>query len=195
MTNLKILRLRLSFGFVVLCAAASFAADEPRLKATLKATSPVSMAYSIDGKSLALGYKTVKLWDVVNDRELMVLKGHDSLVWSLAFSPDGKTLASGCGPTIKLAAPNEKEEESETGVPEIKLWDIATGELHATLSGHTNLVSSLAYCPDGKTLASASHDQTVRLWNIETGKQIGIIKGFSCPVNSVAYSPDGKTLA
>src|SRR5262249_42012947 len=70
------------------------------------------------------------------------LKGHTDAVWSVAFSPDGKTLALGGG----LA-----------GQPgEIQLWDVATGKEQATLKGHTDGVNCVAFSPDGKTLASAS---------------------------------------
>jgi RNA polymerase sigma factor (sigma-70 family) len=102
---------------------------------------------------------------------------HDRFVWSVAYSPDGKTLASG--------SPD----------PTIKLWDVKTGKEQATLKGHTDRVWSVSFSPDGKTLASGSWDQTIKLWEVATGKEQATLKGHTFAVLSVAYSPDGKTLA
>src|SRR5947209_5060841 len=68
-------------------------------------------------------------------------------------------------------------------------------KLRDTLQGHTSFVSSVAYSPDGKTLASGSYDQTVRLWDVATGKEQATLQGHTDRVWSVRYSPDRKTLA
>ena len=60
---------------------------------------------------------------------------------------------------------------------------------------HDGRVHSVAYSPDGKTLASGSGDQTIKLWDVTTGKERATLKGHTGMVLSVAYSPDGKTLA
>src|SRR6516162_4943192 len=73
--------------------------------------------------------------------------------------------------------------------------DVATGKERATLKGHTEVVTSVAYSPDGKTLASGSRDKTIKLWEVATGKEQATLKGHTGEVWSVAYSPDGKTLA
>src|SRR4051812_30915869 len=64
-----------------------------------------------------------------------------------------------------------------------------------TLDGHTNVVYSVAFSPDGKTLASGSQDQTIKLWDVATGKEKATLKGHTSWVGSVAFGPGGKLLA
>ena len=90
---------------------------------------------------------TIKLWDAATGKEIQTLTGHTSYVRSVAFSPDGKTIASGSWDQT------------------IKLWDATTGKEIQTLSGHTDDVSSVAFSPDGKTIASGSDDTTIKLWD------------------------------
>jgi WD40 repeat protein len=78
----------------------------------------------------------------------------------------------------------------------VRIWDAATGEQLQEMKGHTGGVASgVSYSPDGKTLASASYDNTVRIWDAATGEQLQEIKGHVGSVESVSYSPDGNTLA
>src|SRR5262249_14242462 len=77
------------------------------------------------------------------------------------------------------------------------LWDTTTGKVRTVLEGHAELVQSLAFSPDGKSLASASHDRTVKVWDIAAGKEVCsfvITDVVGCAM-SVTFSPDGKTLA
>jgi DNA-binding beta-propeller fold protein YncE len=105
------------------------------------------------------------------------IKGHDALVYSIAFSPDGKVLASAGFDSI------------------VKLWEFPAGKLQRDLKGHTGAVYCVAYSKDGTMLASASLDKTIRLWNPADGKPIRELKGHTDIVDSVAWSPDGKLLA
>jgi WD40 repeat protein len=105
------------------------------------------------------------------------LSAHADSVTSVAFSHDGRTLASGS--------------VDDT----IKLWDVASGLQLRTLAGHADTVTSLAFSPDGRLLASASIDATIILWDTATGQQLRTLIGHSGSVASVAFSPDGRTLA
>ncbi len=77
----------------------------------------------------------------------------------------------------------------------MKLWDAATGKELATLTGHSNAVSSVAFSADGRRIASGSGDHTVKLWDAATGREIATLTGHSNAVSSVAFSADGRRIA
>jgi hypothetical protein len=95
---------------------------------------------------------------------------------TVAFSPDGQTLALDNGWSVEL-------------------WRVSDGTLVRTLKGHDHSVSSVAFSPDGQTLASGSEDKTVRLWRVSDGTLLRTLEGHSKQVMSVALSPDGQILA
>ena len=102
----------------------------------------------------------------------------DAAIYSVAFSPDGKTVVSG--------------NNDHT----LHLWNAITGQpIGQPLRGHLDAVYSVAFSPDGKTVVSGSVDHTLRLWNAITGQPIGHpLQGHSETIRSVAFSPDGKTV-
>jgi WD40 repeat protein len=106
-----------------------------------------------------------------------VLTGHKDLIYALAFSPDGKTVASsGYDRTIKL-------------------FDVATGKEIMTLKDHSDTVYGLAFSPDGKMLASGAADRAVKIWDVATGKRLHTLSDSTDWVYAVTWSPDGKHVA
>ena len=147
------------------------------------------------------------------------LKGHTGDVFSVSFSPDGQTIASGSSDnTIRLwdvvAGEHKKTLKGHTGdvfsvsfSPDgqtiasgssdntIRLWDAVAGEHKKTLKGHTDWVRSVSFSPDGQTIASGSSDNTIRLWDVVAGEHKKTLKGHTRDVFSVSFSPDGQTIA
>jgi WD40 repeat protein len=159
----------------------------------------ISVAFSPDGKTLASGVSngTIKLWNVTRGGAVDTLTGYAD-VSHVAFSPDGKTLASGG---------EVRDEKTAVRRTMIKLWDVATGKEQSTFTPveKKSLVSSLAFSPDGKTLAISTYfidDSGVKyagvavlLWDMKTSQVKTTLKGHTSPVKSLAFSPDSKTLA
>jgi WD40 repeat protein/serine/threonine protein kinase len=146
------------------------------------------------------------------------LRGNGDWMWSLAFMPGGRTLASGSNDQtlrvwdvekgilktslnahqgmVSAVAITSNGGTLATGSTDrtVKLWDASSLQLRATLDKHTAPVEALAFSPDGKTLASASADRTVRLWDAGTGAERTVLQGGQGRLYCVAYSPNGKTL-
>lgn len=158
---------------------------------------------------------TVQLWDVEEAQRIAILAGHEKGVRSIAFSPDGSTLASAAADgTVRLWniaramqiavfehpdevlsvswKPDGKTFASGAKDSKIRLWDAAGGK-PIVISGHEGPVTCVAWNVDA-VLASASRDKTIRLWD-QSGNQLGVLAGHSAPVTNIAWSPDGKRIA
>ena len=149
------------------------------------------------------------------------LRGHNSRLVSVSFSPDSTILASVAkngpihlwdmqshtifrtfsGETLggqvssMLFSPTDPLLASVTSDKKIKLLDIKTGEIIHTFSGHRIGAASLAFSPDGRTLASGGFDPTIKLWDVETGENFATLLGDRRGNPALAFSPDGKSLA
>ena len=141
------------------------------------------------------------------------LKGH---INSVAFSPDGKYVVSGCSDTtlriwevesgqemhileghidgVRSVAfsPDGKYVVSGSYDTTVRIWDVATETETKNLKGHTDWINSVAFSPDGINVASGSLDKTGRIWEVESGQEMHILEGHSSSVTSVAFSPNGQ---
>jgi WD40 repeat protein len=156
-----------------------------------------SVAYTPDGAILASGagnnnpfspvVSETKLWDLAAEKEQARLKGHIGVVSCVAFSPDGRWLATA---SFDYA---------------VKIWDVAEKKEVATLDSeattvdfpatHQGAVSSVAWSPDGKTLATGAFDKLVRLWDTTTWRERAALKGHEGFIGCLAFAPSGKWLA
>jgi WD40 repeat protein len=126
-------------------------------------------------------------WDTSTGRSTGTPLEHKGSVSSVAFSPDGKTLAAGGGVF--------DSEGNRWTSGEAKLWDVATGKERLTIKRHTDVIAALAFAPDGQTLVTGGADALVKLWDANSGEERTALLGHSGRVTAVAFSPDGKTLA
>ena len=197
--------------------------NEPSHTVMVPIQQPKCIVFSPDGRSIALtSYLdgTILLWDLATRRERMVL--HQlSPVTSIAFSPDGRWLATGGGVigrssfgtsnlalgdycmrvslalTTALAFSRDGALLASAGFPEhyVCLWDLGTGRVCRLFEGHSRSVNSVAFSPDGSLLATASNDGTLGLWTVATGRRRASLDGQAMYLRTVTFSPDGQTLA
>ena len=153
----------------------------------------------------------------------LVFQGHSDTVLCVAFSPDGKTVASGSTDTtvrfidpldanakgapitghispvsaVNFSPDGEMLATAGSGGDErtVRPWNVGDRGVIGRLTGHLNSVTDVVFSPDGTMLATASADATVRLWSLSSRRQIASLSGHGGPVRAVTFSPDGKLLA
>jgi WD40 repeat protein len=148
-----------------------------------------AVAFAPDGKTIvSASALTLRLRDVATGDVLHTLEGHEVSIFAVAFSPDGRTIVSGSYDTRLI------------------LWDASSGRLLQTLKGHDkgdndryasdkSGVTSVAFSPDGRTIASGSKDKTIKLWNAANGSELRTLAGHTGSVGSVAFSLDSRIVA
>jgi len=136
-----------------------------------------SATFSPDGNLIASASddETIRLWQVSSGQCLKTLQDAADGP-SVAFSPDGRIIASSCNQIIRL-------------------WRVDTGQCFKTLQGHSNRIWSVSFSPDGSIIASGGEDQTIRLWQVDTGQCFKTLQGHADMVWSVSFSPDGSVIA
>ncbi|RKU30757.1 hypothetical protein C6497_03500 [Candidatus Poribacteria bacterium] len=153
-----------------------------------------SVAISSDGKTIAsggiaayngednFGNKAIYLWDLATGKYKKTLSGNMGDTNCVAFSPDGKLLASGCE--------NVWDEEMDAVI----VWDVVSGSQLSILKGHTGSVYRVEFSSDGNTLASGGADKTIRLWDVKTQKHIYTYTGHNGEIKGLAFTQDGSKL-
>ncbi len=179
------------------------------------------IVYTLDGKRLATSSwndepeNSARIWDAENGKLLLTLTGHTSSLWDITASPDGKRVATGSadgtariwdsnsgqllttifspGINLRIAfSPDGKQ--LVTGATDVRIWDIATGQLVQTLAGHTGEVWGAFFSPDGIHLATGSRDGTARVWDISPAGSRDWLT-FAPAGSHLVYSADGTRLA
>ena len=154
------------------------------LKFTTDEGTWLSLDVSPDGRTIAVGEadKLVTLWDIAAKRKLTSLRGHTGWVAHVRFSPDGKTILSGGGSEFSGALPAQ-----------VRLWNTDSGNVERS-GASLHSVGSVAFSPDGKSIATSSYDKLIKLWDVATGNEIRTLKDHIDAVYALAFTPDGKRL-
>jgi WD40 repeat protein len=163
--------------------------------------------------------KTIRIWDVLTGKEVMLLEGHEKSTLPVCFNASGDQILSGSldqsvrlwkadsGKEIKKMEghsdnifcvafhPNGRYAASASADKTIRLWNLETGKVVQSYFGHTSGILDIDFSADGYHLLSASDDNTVVLWETITGNKLYSFVDHKGPVNAVEFSPDGKSFA
>jgi WD40 repeat protein/predicted Ser/Thr protein kinase len=144
-------------------------------------SSPSEGSWRIASASGAAGNadvdNTVQIWNAFTGDNPLIYRDHFYFVNAVAWSPNGKKIASASADT------------------NVQVWNVDTGSNVLTYRGHSNKVNAVTWSPDGTRIASASDDRTVQIWDATTGELIFAYQGHTKEVSSVAWSPNGKRIA
>lgn len=141
-----------------------------------------AMTFSPDGKQIVTsGYHELLMWNTEDAKLVRRIKNVGQRVFALAFSPDGKTLAVGCG------------QPGRSG--EVRLVDFASGEIQGVVARTNDVILDVAYRPGTNELAAASADSAIRIVNVDTLQEIRTIASHADWVTAIAWSDDGTRLA
>jgi serine/threonine protein kinase len=183
-----------------------------------------SLVFSEDGAFIASGHVdgAIHIWRLDTREELEVRLGHDGAIGAIEFSPDGNLLASGgMDGTLKLwdmemvrlGEPQRKLIRQPAGVGALKfarggalivtghptrilrVHDVSSSRLTATLRGHTAAISFITVAPDGNLIASGSQDRTIRLFDLQRRAEVSVLEGHKKAVSSISFFPDGQQVA
>jgi WD40 repeat protein/serine/threonine protein kinase len=184
------------------------------------------LEFDADGRSLILNSSfSIQRWFFDQPGPVADPSGHGDEAWAVAFSPDGRVLASGSdddgtddtlrlwdtatarllggwrahpGTVSSLAFSPDGRTLASAGLcpsENLRLWDVATGRLVASLDGHTDRVRSLGFSKDGALLVSTGSDRTIRLWDVRDGHALATLRGHTDTIRQVAFSADDRYLA
>ena len=170
-----------------LLPAMAMAQQTAEIKVNVKDTGRVVhvTTTSADGRLFALARRkaafgiaaVLEIWDSTTGERLASFDAHPNLIQSIAFSPNGRLLASGS--------------RDDT----IKVWDLAGKRMLRQLEGHRDSVTVVAFSPDGRYLVSGSEDGTLKFWDVESGREFRSLKAHSDQILTVAVSPNGRIVA
>ena len=156
-----------------------------KLVKKMKIKGLAAISITSDGKYIISGNadKTISVIDLVTGKLIRKLKGHNDCINSTRVSLDGKYIVS-CSGYISL----DKRSKDNS----VKVWELNTGNLVRTFTGHASYISSVAISPDNQYVISGSGDNTIKIWSLKSGKPVNKLKGHYSEVCALAVTDDNQ---